>query len=55
MQFTNHGINFFLYVISGKKFRTDLVNIFPSFKKRERSKESLVTTIENLSDRHNIK
>ena len=55
MQFTNHGINFFLYVISGKKFRLDLVNIFPSFKKREKSKGSLVTTIENLSDRHNIK
>ena len=25
---TNYGINFFLYVISGKKFRTDLVNAF---------------------------
>ena len=28
MQFTNHGINFFLYVISGQKFRTDLKNLF---------------------------
>ena len=28
LQFTNHGINFFLYVISGKKFRTDLANVF---------------------------
>ena len=45
MHFTNHGINFLLYVISGKKFRTDLVNIFRSFQKRGRSKESLVTTI----------
>ena len=26
--FTNSGINFFLYVISGKKFREDLVNLF---------------------------
>ena len=26
--FTNSGINFFLYVISGRKFRTDLVNLF---------------------------
>ena len=26
--FTNHGINFFLYVISGQKFRTDLKNLF---------------------------
>ena len=28
MQHSNHGINFFLYVISGKKFRTDLVTLF---------------------------
>ena len=28
LQFTYHGINFFLYVISGKKFRTDLTNLF---------------------------
>ena len=28
MQFTNYGINFFLYVISGSKFRTDLRNLF---------------------------
>ena len=26
--YTNHGINFFLYVISGKKFRVDLINLF---------------------------
>ena len=26
--YTNHGINFFLYVISGKKFRTDLKGLF---------------------------
>ena len=26
--FTNSGINFFLYVVSGEKFRTDLVNLF---------------------------
>ena len=29
MSITNHGINFFLYVISGRKFRTDLRNLFP--------------------------
>ena len=29
--YTNHGINFFLYVISGQKFRKDLKNLF--FKK----------------------
>ena len=30
--YTNHGINFFLYVISGQKFRTDLRNLFRSNK-----------------------
>ena len=29
---TNHGINFFLYVISGQKFRTDLKNLFLGMK-----------------------
>ena len=28
--YTNHGINFFLYVMSGKKFRTDLKKLFVS-------------------------
>ena len=32
---SNHGINFFLYVISGRKFRSDLRNIF-SFKRTEK-------------------
>ena len=27
---TNHGINFFLYAMSGQKFRTDLNNLFSS-------------------------
>ena len=26
--YTNNAINFFLYVISGQKFRTDLINLF---------------------------
>ena len=26
--YTNHGVNFFFYVLSGKKFRTDLKNLF---------------------------
>ena len=30
--YTNHGINFFLYVITGRKFRTDLKNLFVSKK-----------------------
>ena len=33
--YTNHGINFFLYVISGQKFRADLRNLFISRKKDE--------------------
>ena len=28
LQLSNYGINFFLYVISGKKFRKDLLHIF---------------------------
>ena len=28
MYMTNYGINFFLYVISGQKFRTDLKSLF---------------------------
>ena len=30
--FTNHGVNFFLYVMSGKRFRRDLENLFASNK-----------------------
>ena len=26
--YTNYGINFFLYVISGQKFRSDLIRLF---------------------------
>ena len=26
--FNSHGINFFLYVLSGQKFRTDLIKLF---------------------------
>ena len=28
LHYTNHGINFFFYVISGRKFRTDLIRLF---------------------------
>ena len=28
LYYTNHGINFFLYVLSGQKFRSDLVKLF---------------------------
>ena len=48
MHISNHGINFFLYVISGKKFRTDLRNIFPNLKKRKRCKELTTTNINKV-------
>ena len=35
MQNTNHGINFFFYVISGQKFRMDLVKLFKFYKKNQ--------------------
>ena len=42
--FTNHGINFFLYVISGSKFREDLVRLFKW--KQEKRAESTKTSIQ---------
>ena len=39
--FTNSGINFFLYVMSGRKLRTDLVNLF---KCKRRNFDSNFTT-----------
>ena len=35
--YTNHAINFFLYVLSGRKFRTDLMNLFIPVKTRMKS------------------
>ena len=35
--YTNYAINFFLYVISGKKFRTDLLKLFGASKQLEHS------------------
>ena len=48
MYISNHGINFFLYVISRKKFRTDLRNIFPDFKNSKRSKELMANNINKV-------
>ena len=39
LHFTNHGINFFFYVISGQKFRTDLIKLF-----KRQNKESNLNT-----------
>ena len=50
LYYTNCGINFFLYVISGRKFRKDLLNLFKcrNFKKKEPSKFSDVNTISSV-------
>ena len=40
--FTNNGINFFLYVISGHKFRSDLVKLFK--RKRDNISASVTNT-----------
>ena len=45
---TNHGINFFLYVMSGKKFRTDLRNLFFS-KKSKNPALSMSTAISTIT------
>ena len=45
MYFTNNAINFFLYVISGQKFRTDLINLF----KRREQKFNEVSQVGKLS------
>ena len=35
LNYTNHGINFFLYVMSGQRFRSDLMNLFRRNKRKE--------------------
>ena len=35
MYMTNHGVNFFLYVLSGHKFRSDLIKLFHCQKNEE--------------------
>ena len=44
---TNHGINFFLYVISGRKFRTDLLSLF--VKKQQTGESGSGTFTENTN------
>ena len=50
MQFTNHDINFFLYVISGQKFRTDFRNLFPTMKKPKIKTKGSVETVNGSFD-----
>ena len=47
--FTNSGINFFLYVISGKKFRTDLAILFKCKRKTLISTPSSVDGLSNVT------
>ena len=37
MFYTNNAVNFFLYVISGNRFRTDLINLFQYKKEKSYS------------------
>ena len=46
LHFTNHGINFFFYVISGQKFRTDLIKLF----KREDASSYQTGTLFSISN-----
>ena len=53
MQFTNHGIIFFLYVISGHKFRTDLKSLFMALnvcKGNNIKGNNIATTLNQLSE-----
>ena len=43
--YTNHGINFFLYVISGQKFRTDLRNLIMPKKQNKNDNIGLDTCV----------
>ena len=46
LHYTNHGINFFLYVISGQKFRTDLIKLFVN---KDRLTENISFITDNTS------
>ena len=49
--YTNHGINFFLYVMSGQKFRKDLKDLFVSkiSIKKEGQASNMTTMLSNTS------
>ena len=46
---TNFGINFFLYVLSGKKFRKDLVNLFVHRSSNNWKPEMLTSEVNTVS------
>ena len=41
LHYTNSGINFFLYIVSGKKFRKDLINLFKCWKTKNTQNNSV--------------
>ena len=48
LHYTNHGINFFLYVMSGQKFRRDLIKLFnvkDSHHKEMNSGDTVISTV----------
>ena len=45
--YTNYGINFYLYIISGHKFRSDVANLF---KCRNKGEKDIITTVVSVSD-----
>ena len=50
--FTNNGINFFLYVMSGQKFRTDLRNLFTYCKSQNSNPQSIrISEAQTISTR----
>ena len=49
MYHTNNGINFFLYVISGRKFRNDLMNLFKCCKRNPNEMSFSKSTSTNSS------
>ena len=49
LYYTNYGINFYFYVISGKKFRGDLVELFVRSKTRQRYMGNIVTNESSTS------
>ena len=49
LYYTNYGINFYLYVISGKKFRGDLVELFVRSKTRQNYIANSVTNDKSTS------
>ena len=55
LHFTNYGIKFFLDVISGNKFRTDLKNLFRNSERGKSNTTSIETITGTISPCRNMK